>query len=330
MRAIVLTEHGGPEVLRIQEVPTPQPGPDEVAVDVWAAGVNRADLLQREGRYPPPGPQPTHEIPGLEMAGAVVGVGTRVRRFRVGNRVAGLLPGGGYAQRVISHQDLLFAVPPDLGWTQAAAIPEVFLTAYDALIRQAGMGAGDRILVHAAASGVGTAAVQLGRWAGAYVFGTAGSAAKCQAAEDLGARIVLEMADRGRDFATILRESSGGDGFDVVLDLVGGSYFERNLAALAPRGRLITLGLVGGARAEIDLGQLLSKRLTLIGSNLRNRSLGERAGLTAAFTSQVLPALAAGLLRPIVGAVLPWTEAAEAHRILQADAVIGKVILRIT
>ncbi len=329
MRAIVLDEHGGPEVLRIREVPAPQPGPQEVAVDVRAAGVNRADLLQREGRYPAPEPRPAHEIPGLEMAGCVAAVGPLVSRFRVGDRVAGLLPGGGYAQRVVSHADLLFEVPANLGWAEAAAVPEVFLTAYDALVLQAGMGAGDRLLVHAAASGVGTAAVQLGRWAGAQVYGTAGSAAKCLAAEGLGAHAVVEMGDRSRDFAAILDEHVGGHGFDVVLDLVGASYLDRNLKALAPRGRLITLGLVGGVRAEIDLGQLLSRRLTVMGSNLRGRSLGEKASLTAVFAGRVLPALAAGRLRPIVGTVLPWTRAAEAHRLLQADAVIGKVVLEV-
>jgi NADPH2:quinone reductase len=286
MRAIVLQDHGGPEVLRIAEIPDPVPGPEEVLVEVRAAGVNRADISQRQGTYPQPGPLPAHEIPGLEFAGVVAAAGPRVQRHRPGDRVCGLLVGGGYAEKVAVHERMAMRTPDRLSDEEAAAIPEVFLTAYDALLQQAALRAGESVLVHAIGSGVGTAALQLARDAGACVFGTARSEEKCRRALEMG-------------------------------------------AALGSLGRMVVLATVGGRHAEIDLGMLMHKRLRVMGSGLRARGIEEKVALTAAFERLALPGFAAGRLRPVVDRILPWTEAGEAHRALEAGEAFGKVVLRV-
>jgi NADPH2:quinone reductase len=328
VRAIVLHRYGGPEVLEVAQAPDPAPGPEEVLVRVRAAGVNRADLLQRQGRYPPPGPAPAVEIPGLEFAGEVVAAGPRVQRHRPGDRVFGLLAGGGYAELVAVHERLAMPTPPALTDEEAAAVPEAYLTAWDALFAQAGLRAGEVVLVHAVGSGVGIAALQLALGAGATVFGTSRSEDKCRRAMELGAALAVFLPGGEGDFAgPILR--AGGRPPDVILDLVGGAYLERNLQALAPLGRLVVLSTVAGARAPIDLGLLMRRRLRILGSTLRARAPEEKMALVAAFERLVLPQLAAGRLRPVLARVLPWTEAAEAHRCLEADAVFGKVVLRV-
>jgi NADPH2:quinone reductase len=328
MRAVVLRSYGGPEVLQLVDVPDPVPGPDDVLASVEATAVNRADTVQRLGRYAPPGPRPAHEIPGLEFAGVVEAVGERVRRWRAGDRVFGLLSGGGYAERVLTHERMLLPVPPGMTAEQAAAIPEVFFTAFDALFRQAGLSAGESVLVHAAASGVGTAAIQLAVDAGATAFGTTRSTVKAEQAARAGATMVV-VGDDSADFASTVVAANGGRPVDVVLDLVGASYLARSLAALAPGGRLVVVGLVGGTRAEIDLGQLLNRRLHVIGTLLRPRPVEEKMALTAAFERVVLPRFASGRLHPVIDRVLPLAEAAEAHRLIEANAVVGKIVLRV-
>ena len=331
MRAIVLRAHGGPEVLRLAEIPDPVPGPEEVLVDVAAAGCNRADLAQREGRYPQPGPAPEHEVPGLEFAGTVRAVGARVLRHRPGDRVCGLLPGGGYAEAVVTHERMALPTPEGLTDAEAAAIPEVFLTAFDALFAQAGLRPGEALLVHAAGSGVGTAAVQLGCWVGAAVYGTARSEDKCRRVEALGAVLAVDTRDPGTDFASAVAAARGGRGVDVVLDLVGGPYLARNLRALEPLGRMVVLSTVGGRSAEIDLGLVMGRRLHVTGSGLRARGIEEKIALTLAFERQALPAFGGPrpTLRPVVDRVVPWTDAPEAHRILEANAAFGKVVLEV-
>ncbi len=329
MRAYVLSTYGGPEVLGFSETPDPEPGPEEILVAVRAAGVNNADLAQRAGRYPPPPPHPPVEIPGLEFAGEVVATGSEVRRHRPGDRVCGLLPGGGYAERVVTHERMAMPVPAGMSWVEAAAIPEVYLTTYDALFLQADLQPYEQLLVHAIASGVGTAALQLALVTGATVYGTSRSADKCRRVREMGAAAVIEMSDPDRDFPQALLAASGGRAMDVVLDLVGGGYLGRNLAALATRGRMVTLALKGGARAELDLGLVMAKRLRLSGSGLRSRPLEEKITLSGAFARRCLP-LFPSRLHPVVGAVLPWTEAAEAHRLLEASAVVGKVVLEVS
>jgi len=328
MRAHILTEYGGPEVLRLSEAPDPTPGPDEVLVAVTAASVNNADTAERRGRYPPPEPRPAHHIPGLDFAGRVLAVGRRAHRHRVGDRVFGLLPGGGYAECVVTHERMAMAVPPGLSDEEAAAVPEVYLTAYDALFHQAGLRMGESVLIHAVASGVGIAALQMARAAGATVYGTSRSEEKCRRAQAFGAAAAVDTGEADRDFAATIVAANGGRGVDVVLDMVGGAYLARNLAVLAPGGRMVTLALKAGARAELDLGALMQKRLRLHGSTLRSRPIEEKIALTAEFERTVLPLFAAGALRPVLDRVLPWTEAPEAHRVIEEGLVVGKVVLR--
>jgi NADPH2:quinone reductase len=267
-------------------------------------------------------------IPGLEFAGVVEACGPRVTRWSPGDRVMGLLPGGGYAERVVTHERAALPVPEGLSLTEAAAIPEVWLTAYDALFRQAGLRAGEVCLVHAAASGVGTAALALAHDAGALAAGTTRHPAKVERLRALGPYAVVVVGPDGR-FAEAVRAASGGRPVDVALDLVGAAYLPETLDLLAPQGRLVCIGLVGGARAELDLGLVMSRRLHLTGSTLRARPLEEKIALAQEFGRLVLPRFAAGRLRPVVDRVLPLAEAAQAHRLLEANEVVGKVVLQV-
>lgn len=324
MRAIVITRYGGPEVLQVEAVEMPVPVGDQVRVRVHAAGLNRADLLQRQGRYPAPAAAPAM-IPGLEIAGEVDALGPHVEGLRVGDRVFGIVSGGAYAEYVVTTEDLLARIPPNLDYAHAAAVPEVFMTAYDALFLQARLAPGERVLIHAAGSGVGTAAVQLARLAGATVYGTARSAAKRPRLEELGVHAVLAP----EEVLTRLHGSDGHGNVEVVIDFVGGPYLAMNLQVLVKRGRLVIVGLLGGAEAKIDLGQLLSKRLRLIGTVLRSRPRGEKAALTAMFSEHVVPLLATGRLRPILDRVFELDQAAEAHAYMETNASFGKIILQI-
>lgn len=327
MRAVVLDGYGGPDVLHVRHVPAPEPAPDEILVDVHATALNRADVLQRLGRYPPPAPRPVHEIPGLEFAGVVAAVGAAVTRWRPGDRVFGLLPGGGYAEQVVTHESLALPVPPHMPLTEAAAVAEVFLTAYDALVRRARLAAGETVLVHAGASGVGTAAIQLALALGARrLLATVGTAAKAEAVAMLGA---VPIVYRNADFVEAVAAATGGAGADVILDLVGGDYIPRDMKAAATLGRIVVIGLLRGGRTDVNLGLLLQKRLTVIGTVLRSRSLAEKADLTAAFARDVLPLLASGQVRPVLDKAFRLDDVAAAHAYLESNDTIGKVVLQV-
>ncbi len=328
MRAIVLEEHGGPEVLRLRDVPDPAPGPEELLVRTGATALNRADVMQREGRYPQPGGRaPAFEIPGLEFAGIVEAVGERVTAFRSGDRVCGLLAGGGYAEKVVIHERQAIPLPDDLSIEEGAAIPEVFLTAYDALFPQAGMALGDTVLVHAGGSGVGTAAIQLARISGARVLCTLGSDDKGARARELGAEVAINY--KTSDWAAAVKEATGGRGADVILDFVGAPYLEQNLQAATPRGRIVFIGTMGGPSGQINLGVLMSKRLQLFGTVLRARPLEEKATLAQAFIRHAMPLFRSGALRPVVDRVFDISEAPDAHRYMEANRNFGKIVLRI-
>ena len=322
-RAVRIREHGGPEVLELAEFSARPPGYGEILVRVEAAGLNRADLLQRRGLYPAPPGSPA-DIPGLEYAGVVEAIGEGVTEWKVGDRVMGIVGGGAMATHVTVSAREAIPVPSRLSSAEAAAIPEAFLTAYDALFLQAGLRMGESVLIHAVGSGVGTAALQLAREAGALVIGTSRSKEKLDRCKAMGleASILVEGG-----FAEKVREHTGGRGADCILDLVGAAYFEENLAALANRGRMICVGLLAGAKANLPLGTLLSKRITLIGTVLRSRAPEEKALLARRFADEVLPLFERGRLSPVVEAVLPFEQVAEAHRLLESNRTFGKVVL---
>ncbi len=326
MRAALITGPGGPEVLQVREVEDPVPSPDEVLVDVKASALNRADLLQRHGNYAPP-PGVRADVPGLEFSGVVSEVGERVTGTAPGDRVFGLLSGGGYASRVVTHHLMAIPMPPGLDFVQAAAIPEVFFTAYDALFNHCELKMGESALVHAAGSGVGTAAVQLAHQAGAYVFGTAGSADKLAKAAELGMDKGINY--REQDFVQVVKEATAGKGVNVVCDLVGGPYWEQNIAAMATQGRLALVGLMGGAKVETNLGLLMPKRLRVHGTVLRTRPLDEKIALTNQFKRHVLPLIADGRIRAVVDRSFPLEDAAKAHEYMETNANFGKIVLSV-
>lgn len=321
----MITRPGGSDVLAVQEVPTPEPVAGEVRVRVIAAGVNRADLLQRAGLYPPPAGVPP-DIPGLEFAGVVDALGPGVKAFQPGQRVFGLAGGGAQAEYLCIEAGMLAEIPPNLDFVQAAAVPEAFVTAFDALFNQARLLPGERVLVHAAGSGVGTAAVQLVRAAGAEAFGTSRSAEKLERARSLG----LATGFPAAGFAAAVVDKTGGRGVDVILDFIGGAYLAENLKALAPLGRLVCIGLLSGRAGEIDLGLVLSKRLRLFGTVLRGRPLAEKLSVAGQFAAHVVPLLRRGDLRPVVDRVEPIERVRFAHDALQENAIFGKVVLQIS
>lgn len=324
MRAVVLRSYGGPEVLTFEEVDDPVPGPDEVVVEIAATALNRADLLQRMGAYPDPRKRQP-EIPGLEFAGTVVECGERVTMWAPGDRVMGIEAGGAYAERIATHERQLLAVPGGMSWTDAAGIPEVFLTAWDALVLQGGLTSGRWALVHAGASGVGTAAIQIVKAIGARIAVTC-SAGKAQACRDLGADLVLERSPN--DWASELLGAIPG-GVDVVLDVIGGDEVNRNLTVVATRGRVVQVGLMGGGRTPVDVGLLLAKRSTWIGTTLRTRPIEEKVAVTRRFAAEMLPLFDDGRLRPVIDRVFPFEEIAAAHDVMASNANIGKLIVRV-
>ena len=324
MKAVVITKAGGPDVLAVREVPEPRPAAGEVLVRVRAAGVNRADVLQRLGQYPPPPGAPA-DIPGLEYAGVVAALGTGARAWKVGDRVMGLVPAGGYAEAVAVNESVALRVPSQWSFADAAAVPEAYITAYDALFSQMRLRAGERVLIHAVGSGVGTAALQLARAFRARTFGTSRSAAKLERARALGLEVAIDTSRE--DFAEVVKRRTDGEGVDVVLDLVGGPVLAGSVQALARGGRMIVVGLTGGRSAPLDLGTLLSKRLTLVGTVLRARSLEEKIAVMAHFAADVLPLFEGGIVRPVVERAFPLAEAAAAHRLLESNAVFGKLVL---
>lgn len=320
MIAIEIAQPGGPEVLRAVERPTPEPRAGEVLVRVEAAGVNRPDIMQRLGKYPPP--PGASDIPGLELAGTIVT--SHDGRWHEGDRVCALVAGGGYAEYCVVPAPQCLPIPAGMDLAGAAAIPETFFTVWTNLFERGRLQRGERVLVHGGTSGIGTTAIQLARAFGASVFATAGSDEKCAACERLGA---TPINYRTADFVAAIRDATANRGVDVILDIVGGDYLPRNLECLALEGRLVQIGLIGGSRSQIDLRIVLQKRLTLTGSTLRARSVEEKGAIARQLEQHVWPLLEAGTVRPIVDRTLPLQEAGEAHRLLGAGEVIGKIVL---
>jgi putative PIG3 family NAD(P)H quinone oxidoreductase len=324
MRAVVATEPGGPEVLAVVERPEPVPGPAEVVVALRATAVNRADLLQRQGRYPPPAG--ASDVLGLECSGVVAEVGPGVTRWSVGDEVCALLAGGGYADRVLVPEGQVMPVPAGVDLVEAAALPEVACTVWSNVFMIAGLQPDETLLVHGGAGGIGTMAIQLASALGARVLTTAGSAEKLAVCASLGAEVTVNY--REEDFVEAVAEATHGRGVDVILDNMGGSYLGRNVSALATEGRLVVIGLQGGAKAELNLGALLTKRAAVIATALRARPVEEKSSICASVVEHVWPLLADGVVRPVVSAVLPLEDAGEAHRRMQAGEHVGKIVLR--
>ena len=323
MHAVVITEPGGPEVLQWTEVADPVPGPGEVLVDVTAAGVNRGDLMQRQGFYPPPPGAPPY--PGLECSGTIAALGDGVTGWQPGQRVCALLGGGGYAQRVTVPAGQLLPAPGSVTLAEAAALPETVCTVHSNVFQGAGLAKGETLLIHGGGSGIGTTAIQLAKHAGAIVAVTAGSQDKLDACRQLGADILINY--REDDFAEKLLAETGGHGADVILDIIGAGYLARNLAVLAPDGRIANIGLQQGRRAELDLSALMAKRGTLRSTTLRARPAAQKAAIVAAVAASVWPLVDAGVLRPVVDRELLMSQAAEAHRVMDASGHTGKIVL---
>jgi NADPH2:quinone reductase len=325
MRAVVITRPGGPEVLEVQERPTPEPGLGQVRVRVHASALNRADLHQRMGNYPaPPGVPP--DIAGMEYAGEVDAVGPASTMWPVGSRVMGIVGGGAHAEYLCVHEREVLPMPRALSFEEAAAIPEVFLTAYDALFRQLDVRLGERVLVHAIGSGVGTAALQLAWIGGATVYGTSRSSSKLERAKALG--LVHAIDASLKDWPARVEELVGTNGVHAVMDLVGGGYLLDNLRVMAPRGRLVVVGLTAGTRTEIDLGVVLRKRLKIIGTALRSRAMEEKAALAREFSQRVVPLFDTHQLHPVIERVVPFDQIGAAHIEMEANTNFGKLVLR--
>lgn len=323
MKAVVLRSHGGTDVLSIEEVESPTPGVDEVLIDVVATAMNRADLLQRMGLYPNPFPDEV-EIPGLEFAGVVRAVGGHVRRWTIGDHVMGIVAGGGHAEQLVIHERQAVRVPNGVDIRDAAAIPEVFLTAWDALVVQGGLTSGRWALVHAGASGVGTAAIQLCKAIGARVVVTC-STTKVDSCRALGADVVIDYTVS--DFVADVARATGGEGVDVVLDVIGGDYVERNVACLRTKGRIIQVGTMAGKPTPFNVGALLFKRASITGTVLRARPLEEKIAISQLFESEVVPLFESGALRPVIHTRMPLTSIAAAHTLMESNANIGKILL---
>jgi NADPH:quinone reductase len=329
MRAIVITRVGGPEVLEVRDVETPEPGVEQVRVRVRAAGVNRADLMQARGHYPAPPGAPA-DIPGLEYAGEVDALGPGLTEgLKVGDRVFGIVPGGGQAEYVVVPARMAVPIPANLDFEAAAAVPEVFITAHDALEARGMLRAGERVLIHAIGGGVGSAAVQLAHAMGCTVFGTSRTPDKLFLAQEMGLGLDVAIDSRKDDFAEAVQRETAGQGVQVIIDHVGGPSIEGNLAALSLKGRLVVVGLLAGSLGTIDLAVLLKKRLTIVGTNLRGRPAEEKIAATRAFAERVVPWLARGLVRPLVDRVFPLEKVGEAHERVRSNLGFGKVVLRV-
>jgi putative PIG3 family NAD(P)H quinone oxidoreductase len=325
MRVIVIARPGGPEVLEEQDRPLPEPGVGQIRVRVHASALNRADLMQRQGSYPAPPGAPA-DIPGMEYAGEVDALGAGTTLWRLGDRVMGIVGGGAHAEFLVTHEREALPVPTGLSWENAAAIPEAFLTAYDALFTRLDVRLGERVLVHAVGSGVGTATLQLARLAGAIVIGTSRSAAKLARARDLGLDHAIDTADG--DWAATVEAVVGQNAVHAVVDLVGGNYLRGNLRVLAPRGRLAIVGLTGGRTTEMDMGMLLGKRLHVVGTVLRSRPIEEKIALAREFATRAIHFFESGRLVPVVERVFAFGEIRAAHLLLESNSTFGKVVLR--
>ncbi|HEX3913046.1 MAG TPA: NAD(P)H-quinone oxidoreductase [Steroidobacteraceae bacterium] len=323
MTVVEIAAPGGPEQLRSARRPVPQPGDGEVLVRVRAAGVNRPDVMQRQGRYPPP--PGASDLPGMEIAGEIAALGARVSGLSVGDKVAALLPGGGYAEYAVAAAALAMPIPAGLSMIEAAAIPETFMTVWTNLFERARCKSGDIVLIHGGTSGIGTTAIQLAKAWGARVFATAGSDQKARACEALGA--VRGINYKTEDFVEVIRAETKGYGVDITLDMVAGSYVQRNLEIAAVEGRIVTISTLGGTRAEINLGTIMLKRLTLTGSTLRSRTVAQKASVAAGVRENVWPLIAAGKVRPAIFKTFPLADASEAHRLMESSNHIGKIVL---
>ncbi len=325
MEAIIRTGDGGPEVLQLSEVPAPKPTATQLLVDIHATALNRADLIQRRGGYPPP--PGDSDILGLEIAGTVAAVGRAVEGVSEGDRVFGLVGGGGYAAQAVIDYRMAMPIPDGWRFEEAAAVPEVFFTANENIFTLGELAAGETILIHAGGSGVGTAGIQISHHAGANVFVTAGTSEKIHKCKTLGA--IEGINYKTADFVAEIEHLTGGEGVDVVLDFIGAPYLEQNLSILKTKGRLLQVGLIGGATAEIDLGTLMRKRLKIIGSVMRPQSIDEKIAITQRFVDRWLPELKNGTLKPVIDSVFPLAEARQAHTYMEANRNFGKIILKL-
>jgi putative PIG3 family NAD(P)H quinone oxidoreductase len=324
MRVVEIRRPGGPEVLAPARRPTPEPGHGEILIRVAAAGVNRPDALQRAGAYdPPPG---ASDLPGLEAAGEIVAVGPGVSRWSVGDKATALLPGGGYAEFALTHEAHALPWPAGLSAEQAAALPETFFTVWANVFERGALRAGETLLVHGGSSGIGTTAIQLARVFGARVFCTVGSAEKAAFCETLGAERAINY--REEDFVEVVREATGGRGADVILDMVGGDYIPRNVKLAADGGRIVFIAFLQGPKASLNFAQVMVKRLTLTGSTLRPRTIGEKAAIAEALRARVWPLIESGRVAPVMDSTFPLEEAAAAHARMESSAHIGKIVLK--
>jgi len=323
MKVIEIASPGGPEQLRTAIRPVPQPDEYEVLIRVAAAGVNRPDVMQRQGRYPPP--PGASDLPGMEVAGEIAALGPKVSGFSVGDRVTALLPGGGYAQYAVASAPLCLPLIDGMSMIEAAAIPETYFTVWTNLFERGGCKAGDTVLIHGGTSGIGTAAIQLAHAWGATVFATAGSPEKVRACEKLGALRGIDY--HKEDFVEVMQAETRGKGVDIILDIVGGPYVPRNIDAAAVDGKIVIISMLGGSRGEINLVKLLHKRLTITGSTLRARTVAQKAAVADGVRKNIWPHLAAGRARPVVHATFPLAQASEAHRLMESSAHIGKIVL---
>jgi len=323
MTAISIQEPGDPSVLQPVEIPTPRPGPGEVLVKVAAAGVNRPDIVQRLGLYPPPPGAP--DTPGLEVAGTIVEVGSGVANHKVGDQVCALVPGGGYATYCIVDAPLALPIPGTLSMVEASALPETFFTVWTNVFDRAGLKSGETFLVHGGSSGIGTSAIQMAANTGARVFTTAGSPEKCAACEKLGAERAINYRDE--DFVEVVKSLTDGQGVDVILDMVGGDYISRNISALAVEGRLVNIAYLGGPVAEVNFMPIMLKRLSLLGSTLRPQPVANKAAIAEALRAKIWPLIDQGLIAPVIDSTFPLSEAAKAHERMESGAHIGKIVL---
>jgi len=325
MTAIEITKPGGPEVLHAVRRPVPRPGNGEVLIRVEAAGVNRPDVLQRRGHYPPP--PGASDLPGLAVAGTIVEIGAAAPRWQVNDRVCALVAGGGYAEYCVAPAPQCLPIPENLDVVAAAAIPETFFTVWTNLFQRGALRAGERVLIHGGSSGIGTTAIQLAHVLGAVVYTTAGSDDKCAACQQLGATVAINYRDS--DFVEVIRRDTNGAGVDVILDIIGGDYFNRNIECLAVNGRLIQIGLLGGSTTTVDLGRVMRRRLTITGSTLRIRTIEEKGALARELETNVWPLLAAKRVAPVVDQTFPLTNASAAHQRMENGEHIGKLVLTI-
>lgn len=323
MKVIHIAAPGGPEQLQLSTRPVPKPGAGEVLVRVEASGVNRPDVMQRQGRYPPP--PGASDLPGMEIAGEIVALGAEVTGVAVGDKITSLLPGGGYAQYALAAAPLCMPIPKGLSMVEAAAIPETFMTVWTNLFERGRCKAGDTVLIHGGTSGIGTTAIQLAAALGAKVYATAGSQDKARACEKLGALRGIDY--RTEDFVEVIKAATQGHGIDVTLDMVAGSYVARNIEIAALEGRIVTISTLGGTKAEINMVPLMMKRVTLTGSTLRARTVAQKAAVADAMRQAVWPLIAAGKVKPVIFKTFPLAEASEAHRLMETSNHIGKIVL---